>query len=163
MLRQALCIISKPSVNSNWSYSPETPNSGQNRHFLSRVTVKFAGWPWKNKTKQTKNPWRANLLCYFKLCASFRSNWWIKTGVTVRKRPIWVKIGDFFVRVTLKFDGWPWETIGHLFHATSSFMHHFVAICSCKVMVRKRPNSGQNRRFFCPVRPWNLTDDLEKQ
>ena len=29
-LRQALCIISKPMVNSNWSYSPEKPNSGQN-------------------------------------------------------------------------------------------------------------------------------------
>ena len=30
MLYQALCIISKPSVNSNWSYSPEMSNSGQN-------------------------------------------------------------------------------------------------------------------------------------
>ena len=34
-----LCIISKPSVNSNLSYSPETLNSGQNRRFLSRVTL----------------------------------------------------------------------------------------------------------------------------
>ena len=32
----------------------------------------------------------------------------------VRKRPIWVKIGDVLSRVTLKFDGWPWKTIGHL-------------------------------------------------
>ena len=38
---------------------------------------------------------RAPLLCYFKLCASFRSHWWIQTGVTVRKRPIWVKIDKF--------------------------------------------------------------------
>ena len=30
---------------------------------------------------------RAPLLFYFKLCASFRSHWWIQTGVTVRKRP----------------------------------------------------------------------------
>ena len=37
---------------------------------------------------------RAPLLCYFKLCASFRSHWWIPTGVTVRKRPIWVKLDD---------------------------------------------------------------------
>ena len=37
----------------------------------------------------------ASLLCYFKLCAWFRSHWWIQTGVTLRKRPIWVKIDDF--------------------------------------------------------------------
>ena len=41
-----------------------------------------------------KNNW-APLLCYFKLCASFHSHWWIQTGVTVRKRLIWVKIDDF--------------------------------------------------------------------
>ena len=51
---------------------------------------------------------RALLLCYFKLCASFRSQWWIQTGVTVRKRPIWVKLNDFFSRVTLRFDRWHW-------------------------------------------------------
>ena len=55
---------------------------------------------------------RALLLCYFKLCASFHSHWWIQTGVTVRKRPIWVKLDDFLSRVTLKFDGWPRKTIG---------------------------------------------------
>ena len=34
---------------------------------------------------------RGPLLCYFKLCAAFRSHWWIQTGVTAWKRPIWVK------------------------------------------------------------------------
>ena len=38
-LRQALCIISMPLVNSNWCYRPKTPNLGQNRCFL-------AVWPW---------------------------------------------------------------------------------------------------------------------
>ena len=38
----------------------------------------------------------APLICYFKLCTSFCSHWWIQTGVTVRKHPIWVKIHDFF-------------------------------------------------------------------
>ena len=38
---------------------------------------------------------RAPLLCYFKLCASFRTHWWIQIGVTVRKRPIWVKFHHF--------------------------------------------------------------------
>ena len=50
-----------------------------------------------------------------------------KTGVTVRKPLIWVNIDAFLSRVTLKFDGWPSKTIGHLFYATSSFR------------VRKRP------------------------
>ena len=76
---------------------------------------------------------RAPLLCYFKLCASFRSHWWIQTGVTVWKHPIWFKFDDFFSRVTLKFDGWPCKTIGHLFYATSSFVHHFVAIGEFKL------------------------------
>ena len=47
ILLQALCIISWPLVTSNWSYSPEMPNLGQNQQFFSRVTLKFDGWPWK--------------------------------------------------------------------------------------------------------------------
>ena len=70
---------------------------------------------------------RAPLLYYIKLFSSFQIHWWIQTEVTVRKL-IRVKIGDFLSRVTFKFDKWPWKTIGHLFYATSSFVHHFVAI-----------------------------------
>ena len=66
-------------------------------------------------------------LYYVKLCASFQIHQWIQAGVTVRKRPIQVKIGDILSRVTLKFDGWPWNTIGHLFYSTLSFVHHFKA------------------------------------
>ena len=76
---------------------------------------------------------RAHLLCYFKLCASFRSHWWVQTGVAVRNCLIWVKIDDFFSRVTLQFEGWPSRTIGHIFYATSSFVHHFVAIDEFKL------------------------------
>ena len=53
---------------------------------------------------------RAPLLCYFKLCAPNCSHWWIQTGVTVRSNST-----IFKSRVTLKFDGWPWKTIRHLF------------------------------------------------
>ena len=56
-----------------------------------------------------------------------------QTGVTVRKRPIWVKFDDFYSHVTLKFDLWPWKTKGHLYYATSSSMHHFVAIGEFKL------------------------------
>ena len=57
---------------------------------------------------------RAPLLCYFKLCASSRNHCWIQSGVTVQKRPIWVKIDDFLSLVNLKFEWWPWKTIGLL-------------------------------------------------
>ena len=43
---------------------------------------------------------RAPLLCYFKLCASFRTHWWIQTWVTVRKCSIRVKIDNFLSCVT---------------------------------------------------------------
>ena len=83
---------------------------------------------------------RSPLLCCFKLCASFHSHWWIQTKVTVRKRSIPVKIGNLLSRVTFKFDGWPWKTIGHLFYVASSFMHHFITIrwIQTKVTARKR-------------------------
>ena len=47
ILHKALCIISKPWVNWNWSYSWETLNSGQNWLFLFLVTLWFDRWPWK--------------------------------------------------------------------------------------------------------------------
>ena len=109
-----------------------------NAQFGSNSTVFRAAWPWFRAAwpwiwRMTLKNNRAPLLCYFKLYASFCSHRWIWAGVTVRKRPIWVKIDDFFSRVTLKFDVWPWKTIGHLFYATSSFVQHFVAIGDFKL------------------------------
>ena len=107
---------------------------------------------------------RASLLCYFKLCVWFRAHWWIQTGVTVQKRPIWVKFEDFLSRATLKFDGWPWKTIGHLFYATSSFVQHFVPIGEFKLELQSgNAQFGSNLTIFRAVWPWNLTDDLQKQ
>ena len=130
MLLKALCIISSPLVIPNWSYSPETPNLGQNRWFLEPCDLAIWCMTLKNN--------RAPLLCYFKLYASFHSHRWSQAGVTVQKRPIWVKIIDFFSCVTLQFDIWPWKTIGHLFYATSSFVHHFVAIGDFKLELQSR-------------------------
>ena len=76
---------------------------------------------------------RAPLLYYIKLCTLFQTHWWIQTAVTVQKCSIGVKIGDFLSCVTLKFDGWPWQKIGHLFYATSSFVNHFKAIREFKL------------------------------
>ena len=156
MLLQALCIISYPLVNSNLSYSPETPNLGQIRWFLEPCDLEI----WRMTLQNNRAP----LLCYFKLCASFRSHWWIKTSITVRKCPIWVKFDDFYSRATLKFDGWPCKTIGHLFYATSSFVYHFVPIGEFKLKLQcGNAQSGSNWMIFRAVQPWNLTDDLVNQ
>ena len=68
---------------------------------------------------------RAPLLYYIKLCASFQIHQGIQAEVTAQKCSIRVKINNFLSCVTLKFDGRPWKTIGHLFYTTSSFVHHF--------------------------------------
>ena len=127
-----------------------------NRRFFSPCDLEIWWMTPKNN--------RAPLLCYFKLFASFRSHWWIQTGVTVRKRLIWVNIDAFLSRVTLKFDGWPSKTIGHLFYATSSFVQHFVAIGEFKLELQSgNAQSGSNFMLFRAVWPWNLKDDLQKQ
>ena len=81
---------------------------------------------------------RAPLLYYIKLCVSFQIHRWIQTKVTLRKRSIRVEIGDFLSLVTLKFDGWPWKMIGHLFYTTSSFVHHFKSIGELKLKLQSR-------------------------
>ena len=143
-------------MNSNRSCCPETPNLGQIQRFLEPCDLEILRMTLKNN--------RAPLLCYFKLYASFHNHRWIQAGVTVRKRPIWVKIDDLFSCVTLQFDVWPWKTIGHLFYATSSFVHHFVAIGDFKLELQSgNAQFGSNATIFRAVWPWNLTDDLEKQ
>ena len=129
-----------------------------NAQFGSNSTILKAVWPW-NSTDDLENN-RAHLLCYFELCASFRSHLWIQTGVTVRKRPIWVKCDDFKSRVTLKFDRWPWKTIGLLFYAISSFVHHFVAIGEFKLELQSgKAQFGSNSTIFRAVWPWNLKNN----
>ena len=117
--------------------------------------------PWNLMDDLENN--RALILCYFKLCASFRTHWWIQTGVTVWKRPIWFKFDDFYSCATLKFDGWPWKTTGYLFYATSSFVQHFVTIGEFKLELQSgNAQSGSNSTIFLAVWPRNLTDYPEK-
>ena len=115
---------------------------------------------WRMTLKNNRIP----LLCYFKICASFRSHWWIQTGVRVWKRPIEVKIEYFLSHMTWKFDRWPSKTIGHLFYAISSFVHHFVATGEFKLELQSRnAQLGWKSIIFWTAWPWNLTDDLGKQ
>ena len=85
-------------------------------------------------------------------------------GVTVRKRSIGDKIGNFLSRVILKFEGWPWKTLGHLFYVALSFVHHFTAISELKLELQSgNAQFGSNSTIFRAVGPWNLTDDPAKQ
>ena len=94
-----VCIISKPSVYWNWSYFLETLNFGSQLAIFVPCDLEIWRMTLQNKM--------APLLCYFKLSASFNGHGWIKTGVTVKKRPILRKNQQIF------FDGWPWKTIKH--------------------------------------------------
>ena len=103
---------------------------------------------------------RAPLLYYIKLCASFQIHQWIQTGITVRKRPIWVKIVIVFSRVTLQFDVWPWKITEHLFYATSIFVHHFVAIGEFKLVLQSgNAQFGSNSECLepCDLEIWRMT------
>ena len=104
---------------------------------------------------------KAPLLYYIKLCASFQIHWWIQTRVTVRKYSIRVKIGDFLSRVTLKFDGWPWKRIGHLFYITLSVVQHFKAIGIYKLELKSGNAQFGSKlaNFFVPgdFENWRMT------
>ena len=104
---------------------------------------------------------RAPFLYYAKFCASFQSHGWIQTGVTIRECPIRVKIGDFVPcnleiwRMTLKNNRAP---LLCYFKLCASFHSHQWIQTGVTVWNRHFWSI-----FFCPVWPWNLTDDLKKQ
>ena len=80
--------------------------------FISRLTCQFHSWRFKlilgtQKHKQGKSEG-------FDSCD--RPSNLTQNGF---------KSVNFSAPVTLKFDGWPQKTIGHLFYITSSFVHHF--------------------------------------
>ena len=93
LLRQDLCIISKPSVYSTWTYSPESLNSAQNRRFFIPCDLQI----WQMTLKNNRAP----LL---------------------------------------------------------RFVLHLIAIWQFKLELQSETlYLGQNRWFFCPAWPWNLT------
>ena len=124
---QALCIISNPSVNWNWGYSSETLNSSQK----SAIFVPCAIETWLMTLKTIGHPFYATLSFVHHFKPSVNSNW--------SYSPVRPNSGQnqrlILSRVTLKFDRWPWKTIGHLFYTTCtlSFVHHFVVIGEFKL------------------------------
>ena len=83
------------------------------------------------------------------------------TGLVISN---WIQIVKFSARVTLKYNGWPCKTIGHLFYTTSSCVHHFKSIGEFKLDLQSRNAQFGSKLVICyPVWPWNLMDDLGKQ
>ena len=112
-----------------------------NRGFFSPCDLEIWWMTSKNNT--------THLLYYIKLCESLHTHQWIQTGVTVWKRSIRVKSDDLLSRVTSKFDGWPWKTIGHLFYTTSSFVHHLKVTGLLKLELQSgNAQSGSKWVFF---------------
>ena len=106
-------------------------------------------------------PKRLNLETFFEKNKANLRDLIAATGLVISN---WIKIVNFSARVTVKFDGWPCKTIGHLFYATSSFVHLFVPIGEFKLKLQSgNAQPGSNWMIFRAVRPWNLTDDLAKQ
>ena len=102
-----------------------------NAQFGSKLLIFFPVWPWNMVDDLGKQNGTSSILHQALFIISnplVNSNW-----SNSRKRSIWVKIGDFLFRVTLKFDRWPWKTIGHPFYAASSFVHHFKTITEFKL------------------------------
>ena len=123
---------------------------------LSRVTLKFDGWPWKTIGH-----------------LSFAVSSFVQHFIAIGAFKLELQSGNaqfgsnstiYFSSVTLKFDRWHWKTIGHFFYATSSFVHHFVAIGEFKLESQSGNGQfGSNLTISRAMWPWNLTDDLEKQ
>ena len=122
--------------------------------FFSRVTLKFEGCPLKPEGH-----------------LPYPSSSFVHNFVPIGESKLELQSGNaqfesksmiFFSRVTLEFHGWPWKTIEHLFFTILSFVHHFKAMSEFNIELQSgNAQFGSKSAIFCPVRPWNLADDLE--
>ena len=97
-------------------------------NFLSCVTLKFDGWHWKTIGHLVYA--MLSHVHHFKAIGEFKLK--LQSG----NAQFGSKSAIFLSRVTLKFDGWPWKTIGHLFYVASTFVHHFIAISEFKLKLQ---------------------------
>ena len=125
-------------------------------NFLGCMALKFDGWP--SKTIGHLFFATSSFVLHFIAIGDFKLE--LQSGNAQSGSNSMI----FLNRVTLKFDGCPSKTKGHLFHATSSFVQYFVAIGEFKLELQcGNAQCGSNSTIFRAVWPWNLTDDLEKQ
>ena len=153
LLCESLCVISNPLV--NYSYSPETLNSGQIWQFFVRVTLKFDGWPWKTMGYHFYTLQSPCIISKHWV----NSNWSLspETLNSGQNRRLFVPCDLEIWRMTLRNNRAP---LLYYVKLCASFERH--GWIQTWVTVRKRPIRIK-KRLSCPVRPWNLTDDPEKQ
>ena len=139
------------SFRSHWWYQTgvtvrKRPIKGQNRRFFEPRDLEI----WRMILNHS-----APLLCFFKLCASFCSHCWNQTGVTVRKRPIWVKIDDFLAV-------WPGNLTDDLEkqEGTSPKQHQALCIISSSY-VNSNWSYGPEMVGLWPLWPSPLTSDFD--
>ena len=123
-------------MNSNWSYSPETVKLGCDLCDLDL-------WPWPFAWTL---PWSVMITPENFMMI----RWWehSQKGVTDRQT-------DGRTENTIHIAAWSQlKTIGHLFYATSSFVHHFVAIGEFKLELQSgNAQFGSNSTIFRAVWP----------
>ena len=133
-------------------------NQSQIIDFSACVTMKFYRWP--RKTIGHLFYTISSFVHHFVAVCDF------KFELQSRNAHFGSKLIFFFVPCDI--DIW-WmtlkkKTIEPLFYATSSFVHHFGAVCAFKLKLQfGNANFGSKLVIFCPLWPWNLSDDLEKQ
>ena len=120
---------------------------------LYRVIFKFDGWPWKTIGH-----------------LSFAVSSFVQHFIAIGEFILELQSGNaqFGSNLTIFRSVWPWhmtlETIGHLYYATSSFMHHFVAIGEFKQELQSgNTQFGSKAMIVWAVWPRNFTDYPQKQ
>ena len=127
------------------------------RWVVTSVTLTFDLWPWPFA-------WTLRRSLVITPENFMMIRWWehSQKGVTDRRTDGQT---DRQTENTICRTAWSQlKTIGHLFLATSSYMHHFIIICEFKLELQSGNGQfGSNSTIFRAVWPWNLTHDLEKQ
>ena len=137
---------------SGFFYSPEALNLDQNRCFLSSVTFKFGRSLWIT----------IGHLCYaiLSFVHHFKAIGEFKLKLRSGNAQLGSKSVTFF-RVTLKLDGWPWKTIGHIFYVGWSFVHYFIATIEFKLELQSgnAQFGSKSMYFFVPrdLEIWQMT------
>ena len=143
--------ISSLYVNSDWSYSPATAK-------LSCDLCDLDLWPWPLTWTL---PWSVVMTPENFMMI----RWWehSQKGVTDRQTDWRTDRQRDRQKYHSKSCLVAAKTIGHLFYATSSFVHHFVAIGDFKLELQSgNAQFGSNSTIFRAVWPWNLMYDLDK-
>ena len=127
---------------------------------VTSVTLTFDLWPWPFA-------WTSLLSLVITPENFMMIGWWehSQKGVTDRRTDRQTdRRTDGRTDWTIHRAAWSQlKTIGNLFYATLSFVHHFLAIGEFKLELQSgNAQSGSNLTLFRAMWPWNLTDNPQK-